>query len=169
MGKNKNDLTLAELEKKKLSIKVMYFNRFLMIRYLTATFFFININWLALMLYHKSSYFFVPLSLILLIAFPIFEQIKLYRTHKSEAILTKRYYQIQLIINLMLIVSTVTPIYEKIFFFMNQDVTGRLFVTSMLIVGIALCLTVIKRINKIEKHQDKQYSRVKDYEKIVGI
>ena len=43
-----------ELEKKQLSLKNMYFNRYLIVRYLTAFFFFMNMQWMILLLSAKS-------------------------------------------------------------------------------------------------------------------
>lgn len=48
------------LEKKQFSLKIMYFNRYLVIRYLTAFFFFINLNWLVLLLIARSSAWLLP-------------------------------------------------------------------------------------------------------------
>ncbi|MCO5510028.1 hypothetical protein [Enterococcus hirae] len=73
------------LEKKQFSLKIMYFNRYLVIRYLTAFFFFINLNWLVLLLIARSSAWLLPLSLLALIVPAIGEQVILYRTHTNRA------------------------------------------------------------------------------------
>ena len=61
----------AELNKKKMSLKVMAYNRFLMIRYTTALFFFSNLYWLVFLLYQKSSGFMIPLLLLVTSLLPI--------------------------------------------------------------------------------------------------
>ena len=56
-----------ELEKKQLSLKNMYFNRYLFVRYLTAFFFFMNMQWMILLLSAKSLGSSLPMILILAI------------------------------------------------------------------------------------------------------
>lgn len=159
----------AELNKKKLSLKVMSYNRFLMIRYTTALFFFSNLYWLVFLLYQKSSGFIIPLLLLGSSLLPIVEQVKLYREPTSNAPLTKKYYQIQLGANFVLITTSLTPIFKELFFFMNQDKDGRLSIIFILLVGIILSLIMLQRLTKIQQNQDKQYDRVKKYEKLLGI
>lgn len=159
----------AELNKKKLSLKVMSYNRFLMIRYTTALFFFSNLYWLVFLLYQKSSGFIIPLLLLGSSLLPIVEQVKLYREPTSNAPLTKKYYQIQLGANFVLITTSLTPIFKELFFFMNQDKDGRLSTIFILLVGIILSLIMLQRLTKIQQNQDKQYDRVKKYEKLLGI
>lgn len=87
------------LEKKQFSLKIMYFNRYLVIRYLTAFFFFINLNWLVLLLIARSSAWLLPLSLLGLIVPAIGEQVILYRTHTNRAPWTSNYFKIQGMMN----------------------------------------------------------------------
>lgn len=159
----------AEVNKNKLSIKVMYYNRFLMVRYFTAMFFFANLNWLAFMIYKQSIGWLIPMSLMLLQLLPIAEQIKLYRKPTNETPRTKQYYYLQLAVNILLIVSIFTPAYSHLFFFMNQNQTGKTVTLLFLLIGCLLAISVIRRLNKIESNTDKQYHRVKQYEKILGV
>ncbi|HCM89150.1 MULTISPECIES: hypothetical protein [Vagococcus] len=159
----------VELNKKKLSLKVMSYNRFLMIRYTTAVFFFSNLYWMVFLLYQKSSGFIIPLLLLGSSLLPIIEQIKLYREPTSNAPLTKIYYKIQLGANFVLITTSFTPIFKELFFFMNQDKGGKLSAIFILLVGVILSLIMLQRLTKIQQNQDKQYDRVKKYEKLLGI
>ena len=155
--------------KNKLSIKTMYFNRFLLIRYATAAFFFVNINWFVFLMYNKSYLSIVPLALSLLILLPVAEQVKLYQAHKNELPLTKFYYQIQLGINLLLIPLTLTPIFNELFYFMNGNIQGKTLVISVLLLGAGLSVIIQRKLFKINHNQDKQYDRIKKYEKILGV
>ncbi|MGX7025725.1 hypothetical protein [Vagococcus hydrophili] len=159
----------AELNKKKMSLKVMAYNRFLMIRYTTALFFFSNLYWLVFLLYQKSSGFMIPLLLLGTSLLPIVEQVKLYREPTNKAPLTKKYYQIQLGANLVLMMISFTPLFKELFFFMNQDKGGKFSIIFILLVGMILCLLILQRLNQIKHNQDKQYDRVKKYEKLLGI
>lgn len=57
------DKKALNLNRKKLSLKTMYFNRYLFVRYLSAGFFFINLYWLIAlflvqgkMIFYSSSF-----------------------------------------------------------------------------------------------------------------
>ncbi len=81
-----------ELEKKQLSLKNMYFNRYLFVRYLTAFFFFMNMQWMILLLSAKSLGSSLPMVLLLAILPAVGEQVKLYRKHQTNVPWTKRYF-----------------------------------------------------------------------------
>lgn len=66
-----------EENKKNFSIKSMYFNRYLLVRYIIALFFFTNIYWLISLLMSSSPLFFIPLSLMLILLSSVAEQIKI--------------------------------------------------------------------------------------------
>ncbi|MEG3033149.1 MAG: hypothetical protein RR813_08035, partial [Enterococcus sp.] len=74
------DKKALDLDRKKLSLKNMYFNRYLLVRYLSAIFFFSNLYWLIALLLVGSKLFFVPAILIISILPAVFEQEKLYNT-----------------------------------------------------------------------------------------
>lgn len=77
------------LEKKQFSLKIMYFNRYLVIRYLTAFFFFINLNWLVLLLIARSSAWLLPLSLLALIVPAIGDIVRTRTEHLGRAIILR--------------------------------------------------------------------------------
>ena len=90
-----------ELEKKQLSLKNMYFNRYLIVRYLTAFFFFMNMQWMILLLSAKSLGSSLPMILILAILPAVGEQVKLYRKHQTNVPWTKWYFLFQSVFNLL--------------------------------------------------------------------
>jgi len=154
------------LEKKQFSLKIMYFNRYLVIRYLTAFFFFINLNWLVLLLIARSSAWLLPLSLLALIVPAIGEQVILYRTHTNRAPWTSNYFKIQGMMNVGISGLLLTPWYRSFFPFMSNDHSTKLFLLALFVSGIFVCGFCWFRLEKIERNQDRQYQRVKQYEKI---
>ncbi len=157
------------IEKKQFSVKIMYFNRYLAIRYLTAGFFFVNLNWLLVLLFTQSNFFFLPVLLLLLIFPAMGEQIRLYRNHLNTAPRTKKYVKWQGIGNSVLICSIFTPFYTAIFPFMANDLQGKVAAFVFLGGGIVLCRLWYKRLEKIQGNQDRQYQRIKKFEQVAHV
>src|SRR5699024_4146669 len=88
-----------EIEKKQFSLKIMYFNRYLIISYLTAGFFYMNLYWLIILLVSKSIFLIVPIGLIGLTLPAVGEQIRLSRQHQNTVPRTKRFLKWQGIMN----------------------------------------------------------------------
>src|SRR5699024_12760599 len=72
-----NERTLIEQNRKNLSIKTMYFNRYLLVRYISALFFFTNLYWFISLLLSDSSLYFLPLLLLIVLVISIAEQVKM--------------------------------------------------------------------------------------------
>ena len=138
-----------ELEKKQLSLKNMYFNRYLIVRYLTAFFFFMNMQWMILLLSAKSLGSSLPMILILAILPAVGEQVKLYRKHQTNVPWTKWF------------TSGFTFLYP----FMANNNGGQLFVFILVVSGIFASAFIQYRLKKISLNQDQQYIRIKQYEK----
>ncbi len=159
------DKKALDLDRKKLSLKNMHFNRYLLVRYLSAVFFFSNLYWLIALLLVGSKLFFVPAILIMSILPAVFEQAKLYNTPNNSVPKTEMYYWLQLIVNLGLLLSTFTPLFSWVFPFMNPGVSGRAFIVMFLLFGSLLCLVIKHRLHDISNNRDKHYHRIKQYEK----
>ncbi|WP_165006165.1 MULTISPECIES: hypothetical protein [unclassified Enterococcus] len=156
-----------ELEKKKLSIKMMYYNRYLLIRYLTAFFFFIHLNWLALLLFAGSDWLVLPLGLLIAILPAVWEQVLLYRKHQSVVRMTRNYFFVQMISNLFLFGILFTDSYEELFPFMANSMETKQIVSLMIVSGIFICVFVQHRLKQIATDQDRHFGRIKQYEKIL--
>ncbi|MDY3705199.1 hypothetical protein [Vagococcus lutrae] len=154
-----------DTDRKKLSLKTMYFNRFLLIRYLSAGFFFTNLYWLILLYLSQSRLLFLPLFLIIVILTSVFEQAKLYSAPTNIVPRTTNYYRLQLIVNIGLLLATFTPLFSSLFPFMNQGMSGRTFITIFLLTGCLLSLWIQNRLRNISHNNDKHYQRIKQYEK----
>jgi len=59
-----------------------------------------------------------------------------------------------------------TPWYRSFFPFMSNDHSAKLFLLALFVSGIFVCGFCWFRLEKIERNQDRQYQRVKQYEKI---
>ena len=154
-----------DLDRKKLSLKSMYFNRYLFVRYLGAVFFFVNLYWLIALILVHSTTFFIPAFLIVSILPAVFEQAKLYSTPKNVVPRTIVYYWLQLITNVGLLLVVFTPLFHSLFPFMNQGINGRSFVIAFLLIGCFLCLGGQHRLRDISSNNDKHYQKMKQYEK----
>ncbi|HHX70554.1 MAG TPA: hypothetical protein GX708_21190, partial [Gallicola sp.] len=93
---SKKEKKIIDKKGKELSLKNMYFNRYLIVRYTVALFFFINLYWLLSLLLTKSFMAILPCMLILLLILVIFEHAKLYSNHTNKLPRTKLYFKIQL-------------------------------------------------------------------------
>ena len=154
-----------ELEKKQLSLKNMYFNRYLIVRYLTAFFFFMNMQWMILLLSAKSLGSSLPMILILAILPAVGEQVKLYRKHQTNVPWTKWYFLFQSVFNLLVIPVLFTSGFTFLYPFMANNNGGQLFVFILVVSGIFASAFIQYRLKKISLNQDQQYIRIKQYEK----
>lgn len=83
---NYEERVLLEKNKKEQSLKSMYYNRYLLVRYVTAIFFFTNIYWLISLVISDSSLYFLPLTLIIILILSVAEQVKIYSSPTNNAI-----------------------------------------------------------------------------------
>ncbi|API92142.1 MULTISPECIES: hypothetical protein [Virgibacillus] len=164
-----NEITLMEQNRKKLSIKSMYFNRYLLIRYVSALFFFTHLYWLISMFMSGSTLFFIPLMLIIALVISIAEQVKIYSNHTNNAKRTKYCFIMLLLTNVTLILSVCfSSIFTHLYpFLFNQDKT-RILVLVILFIGILLSVFVLYRLNQIKHNEDKHFKRIKQYEEIIS-
>lgn len=158
-----------ELEKKQFSLKNMYFNRYLAVRYLTAGFFFTNLNWLGLLLLAGSKWLWLPLLLMIAVLPAVAEQVRLYQHHENVAPRTNQYFRLQLIINILLAAASFSPLFQSLFPFMAQNDQGRLLVLAITLVGILLSVLIQQRLKKISTNHDQQYVRIQQYEKALQL
>lgn len=166
-----NDQRL-EYEKNRIrfSLKSMYFNRYLLVRYVTALFFFTNFYWLVSLILSKSSFYIIPLILMGILIISVAEQVKIYSKHTNNAKYTRLSYIAMIIANVGLIVPTcLSSSFAQLYPFFVNETKSRVFVFFILITGILLSVIMLRRLNQIKQNIDKQYQRIKEYEKAVKI
>ncbi|WP_152655731.1 hypothetical protein [Oceanobacillus sp. CFH 90083] len=166
----KNDeKTQIEQNRKKFSIKSMYFNRYLLVRYVSALFFFTNLYWMISLLISDSSLYVIPLILMAGLLFSIAEQVKIYSNHTNNAKYTKYSYLMLLITNLILIIPTCfSSSFTQLFPFLLNQEKSKILVLIILVAGILLSALILYRLNQIKHNEDKHYERIKNYEKAVN-
>lgn len=166
----KNNERTIEKNRKEFSMKAMYFNRYLLIRYVTALFFFTNLYWLILLLMSKSSMYFIPLFLLFASLFHIAELVKAYSEHTNNAKKTKYFFLILLWTNVFLLLPTFfSSSFTQLYPFLTDEMTSRIIIFSILITGILLSLFILYRLSQIKNNEDKHYKRIKKYEKAVNL
>ncbi|MGC3083142.1 hypothetical protein ACPTJ3_13250, partial [Enterococcus faecium] len=104
--------------------------------YLTAFFFFMNMQWMILLLSAKSLGSSLPMILILAILPGVGEQVKLYRKHQTNVPWTKWYILFQSVFYLFVIPVLVTSGYTFLYPFMAINNGGQLFVFILVVSGI---------------------------------
>lgn len=151
-------------EQQQNTLKIMRYNRFLLIRYVCAFLFFINLYASLFYFMSRSSLCFIPLILILVELFAIWEQIKLYSTPTSHVTLTKRFLILQTTVLLGVCLTCVTPFFSLAFPFLTAIFTSRLIIAISSLCLVGTCLAMLIRLKKISRREDKQFKRIQHYQ-----
>lgn len=157
--------------KKETALKNFRYNRFLLLRYLLAGFFFSNLYWLLMLFMSHSWYALLPASLMLFMLPAIAEHAKLYgdMTDQIENKLrhNKFYHSIQLGLNLLLLVLSFTAGgYRRLYPFLATSSQARAAIATILLVGIFLSAFCIQRIKRIYLQKDKHYEYIQEFAKM---
>lgn len=167
--KDKKRKSQADIDrqKKRNALKNMYFNRYLMVRYFLAILLFSNFYWA---LYTWGSWIFViPAVMLILAVTPCFENIRSYGETAANMKGTKRYYKAQLAVNACLIVLCFTPMFKETMPFLNDTLNSRILACTIFLIGFILSNASYQRLKKIDINNDKQYFRIKQYEKAINL
>lgn len=163
-----------ELEKEKIqvakkkhedSIKYMYFSRYLMIRYIVTIFFFVNLMWFIVSASYGSRVGII-FSLVMGIysAVASIEQLTKMHNRKRDIPITRIYFYVQAIVNVILVTLLFTSVRKMIFpFVINNNILY--FMIGFLLVGILLCVLSEYRIYQILKDKDRYYRVIETFKK----
>lgn len=151
-------------EKKQQQQKNMQFNRFLIFRYSTAFFFFINVYWIILSFTHLSVGIVLPILLLLMDLAIIIEQTKKYWQPSNQLKRTKQGYAIQISGNLVGLIALLFGKEELLFPFFST--AGRPLLVGLLILGIIVSLLIEWQAQRIENNKDRYQKYLLIYEKI---
>ena len=102
-SKDKILANAIEKNRQDMSLKSMQFNRFMMVRYATAFFFFVNLYWALLM--RHTWVVVIPLVIMVIASLAIVEQIKLFGTHTNQLVYSKLFFRTQAILNVVLMIQ----------------------------------------------------------------
>ncbi|GMA69010.1 hypothetical protein GCM10025879_02560 [Leuconostoc litchii] len=155
-----------ENNRKDMSLKSMQYNRFMLIRYVTALFLFVNLYWALIM--KNTPIVFLPVGLMVIISLTVIEQIKLFGQHTNQLVYSKMFFRIQLLVNMLLIISTPTSLFTLLFRFINDTKSNRLILSILLFIGLVILIIVNKRITLIASNSDKYYVRLLKYQDVIG-
>lgn len=166
--KNKKvNQTSIETQKKLSSLKNMYFNRYLMVRYFLAVFVFSNFYWA---LYTQGHWIMVlPCILLLLAINPCFDVIRSYGEVNIDMKWSAIYFRIQMGINIVAGILMWTGMFHDLFPFLSDIMPSHILASFILLTGCIMAACCIKRLDKIERHEDKQYERIQQYEKALKL
>ncbi|MCH4285449.1 MULTISPECIES: hypothetical protein [Bacillota] len=168
MSKNKKvNQTSIETQKKLSSLKNMYFNRYLMVRYFLAVFVFSNFYWA---LYTQGQWIMaLPCTMLLLAVKPCFDVIRSYGETNIDMKWSTIYFRTQLGVNIVAGILMWTGMFHDLFPFLSDIMTSRIIASTILLIGGIMAFSCIKRLDKIERNEDKQYQRIMQYEKALKL
>lgn len=140
-----------------LSLKTMLFNRYLLLRYAIALFFFSNIYWLLNQFISPSHIIIVPIVLIVVSVLATAEQFRLYSSCEERLKITQVFLYLQLISQAGLLILTWTKWFTPIFPIFENSSQARLVVFILILLGLVISLISLKRIQEIYQRKDKFY------------
>ncbi|WP_297951551.1 PTS cellobiose transporter subunit IIA [uncultured Lactobacillus sp.] len=167
MNKEEVQRQKAEVAKTKQreSIKYMYFSRYLMIRYIVSIFLFSNLMWFIISSYYGFRIgILVALIMGIYAAVASFEQLSKMHNRKRDIPVTRVYLYVQMAVNILLIISLITPIKKLVFpFVINNDILY--FMIGFLLIGIALAILCEFRIRQIIHNKDRYHRVIETFKK----
>ncbi len=147
---------------KQTKLRSIHFNRFLLFRYTTALFFFINLYWIILSFSTFSIWIILPLLLLIIDIAIIIEQTTKYWNPSNHLFITKVGYAVQIFSNLLGMITILMGYQQLLFPFINNEGRGLLLV--VLFIGCLVSLVVERRVQQIEHNKDAYLRHMKVFE-----
>lgn len=152
----------------KISLRNLYFNRFLAVRYSTALFLFLNLYWAVFLCYLSPIAAILPLFLFILGICTALEQVKLYRNHSNKLPYAHFFYCTLFICSLLLLIVIYSPLYSFFYPFLKNTSEVINVLTILLLFTLLIAFLMLRKLNKIKCNQDKHFKRIKTYEEIIN-
>lgn len=143
---------------KRYNLTSLSFNRFLVFRYTTAIFFFINLYWTILSFETISKGNLLPIFLLVIDTAIIVEQTRKYWNPSNQLKLTRIGYGIQIVINLISVIFILSGYQQLIFPFFNEK--GRALLIVVLLLGCAVSSFIEWRAWQIEHNKDSYLTHI---------
>ncbi|MDO5516259.1 MAG: hypothetical protein Q4F66_01820 [Clostridium sp.] len=156
-----------ERARKETSLKTMYFNRFLLIRYITAGFFFANLYWFCSLIMSYKIWALVPGMNLVFIIRAVWEQCTMFSSPIDNAEKTISAYKIIAGVNVMLVAAVLTPLFNELFPFLQNSIKSHEFILGIIFIGMIFCGITLKRLQQIKNRTDKQFKYTKQFEKTI--
>lgn len=148
--------------RRETSLKSMYFNRFMLIRYSLAVFFFSNF-FVAYLCWPKLTGI-GGAALLIAAILPCWEMGKMYGQKVVKYGATKLFFGLQWIFNLVCIFMLAMQPTSQVFPFLNDGDTAKLVALGVLAIGFALASLCLYRFYLIDRNMDKTYRQIKFFE-----
>ncbi|AER18014.1 TPA: hypothetical protein ACHU8I_001334 [Streptococcus suis] len=139
--------------------KSQLFNRYMLFRYSLAVFFFANLYWLLVQLFQPSLYLILPSLMLIAIIIATAEQFKLYSAEESRLTKTEFVLRAQAILQGLIVVLVILGHISTLFPTFSNHISAKLFVIALQLLGLALVVLNIKRLEQVRQNTDKYYLR----------
>lgn len=149
------------------SLKSMYFNRYLMVRYFLAMFLFANLYWVIISWGQVVS--FVALALLILSLPAAVEMFAMYGKSEPSVKFTTVFYRVQFVACILTVIALLVMPVSAILPVFTDVLESKIFAIAIFGVGVALSFACIVRLSKIDQNADKQYDRIKTIEKNLNL
>ena len=87
----------------------------------------------------------------------------MYSVHQKEATLTRFFYNISALANVLLLIIVFAGQYHFLFPFFSISTTTVTVLTVVLSLGLFLAILMLRKLSRIHHHTDKQYKRIQEY------
>lgn len=156
----------VQQQEKELALRNFKFNRFLFIRYALAFSVIANLYWLFMNLFTQVSSVVLPAIMVIIGGMAAFEYLRLYWTHDNTLKFSKIYFQVQLVVNVLLFFTTFSETaFNYLYPFLGMSDEAILLVHIILGVGLVVAGVSLFKIQRIAKNRDKKYQYIQRYEK----
>ena len=142
---DKKERQEIERQRRETALKNTFFNRFLLLRYSIALFFFGNIYWLLIQFIRPSLVVIFPIILVVFSILATVEQFRLYGKRSVRLGITQMFVCLQAIISTGLLVLTWTSWFTDLFPIFENNQVARVFVFIVLLLGLVISLLDIRR------------------------
>lgn len=157
--------------REKTALKNMRYNRFILLRYSLALFFFANLNWFIFMIPSRTIAMIIPLVMLLFAIIPANEFIKLYsKSDNTKLIYVKPYFISQLILNSLLVFTLLNnTIFSVLFPFLNPNIYGKSGARGILVLGIIIAFFCVRKAKAIDTNKDSGYKHFSNFKKSLKV
>lgn len=151
------------------SLRSFKFNRFLLVRYGLALYFFVNVYWAIFNLFTQFWSALLPIVLVALSVWAVSEQIRLYWHHDNQLPKTSLYFKFQLVTNIgVMAVVWLESVFKFLFPFLSFNSGSLIMIYGLLVLGALGLWLMIGRIQRISNNQDKKYELILKYERTIN-
>ncbi len=156
-----------DAQRQEMALKNMRFNRYLLLRYSLALFFFANIYWLMISFIRLSFYAFLPMVLLLVMILASAEQFRLYGVENAMLRWTPVAIQAQLLVQVLVLVLVIFGQMTQVFPIFANNSSAHFFVFGIVGLGTLLSLLNLRRISRILRNEDRAYQRYQQFVKTI--